>query len=330
MKNGYILKDVSYRVSTNDDLKLINNYTRRNFKSDEIYIFSVVLCDNEIDRENECFSKDSLDKLAVLFLGKTGIFDHNAKSKNQNSRIFSCKVENVSEKVTSYGEPYYRLVAKAYIPRLEKNNDFILEIDSGIKKEVSISCNISNMICSICSSNYKLNPCRHIKGRKYLDDQQICYIKLEDPKDAYEWSFVAVPAQKNAGVIKSFHFNEKGGAFSMNAIIKEMSLGKEVLLNSKESIKFFNFISELKEEAEQGKIYKEDLRKEVLRLYLICQPNLDTSIVKSVAQKMTLKELKAFKKSFENQDKLSVKKPQLSSQKISNQKTLKQNTEFKI
>ena len=59
-----------------DALLKINRYTRREFKADEVYTFSVVLCDNEIDRDNERFTTDALQKLATLFLGKTGIFNH--------------------------------------------------------------------------------------------------------------------------------------------------------------------------------------------------------------------------------------------------------------
>lgn len=33
------------------ELDLINQYTKRRFSADEVYTFSVVLCDNEIDRD---------------------------------------------------------------------------------------------------------------------------------------------------------------------------------------------------------------------------------------------------------------------------------------
>ena len=33
---------------------------------------------------------------------------------------------------------------------------------------------------------------------------KLCYFTLKAPTDAYEWSFVAVPAQRKAGVMKSF------------------------------------------------------------------------------------------------------------------------------
>ena len=46
-----------------DELKMINQYTRHNYESDELYTFSMTLCDNEVDRDFERFSVDSLEKL---------------------------------------------------------------------------------------------------------------------------------------------------------------------------------------------------------------------------------------------------------------------------
>ena len=35
------------------DLEQLNKFTRRQFTGDEVFIFSVILCDNEIDRDKE-------------------------------------------------------------------------------------------------------------------------------------------------------------------------------------------------------------------------------------------------------------------------------------
>ena len=61
--------------------------------------------------------------------------------------------------------------------------------------------------CSICGANQLKKPCAHIKGRSY--GGSLCYTTLDGINDVYEWSFVAVPAQKNAGVTKAFDI-EKG------------------------------------------------------------------------------------------------------------------------
>lgn len=187
---------------TPEELLHINEYTRKDLSAEEVYTFPLILCDNEIDRDNERFSIAALHKLAELFVGKTGIFDHDPSGRNQTARIYETSViTDESHPMTAAGEPYMALAAKAYMVRTSENADLIKEIDAGIKKEVSVGCAISKEICSVCGANRYEGPCEHIKGKRY--DGKLCYGLLDDVTDAYEWSFVAVPAQKRAGVTKS-------------------------------------------------------------------------------------------------------------------------------
>ena len=73
---------------TPQELELINNYTVKPLSADEVYTFGIVLCDNEIDRDFERFDIPALEKLAELFVGKTGIFDHSMSGRDQTARIF--------------------------------------------------------------------------------------------------------------------------------------------------------------------------------------------------------------------------------------------------
>ena len=66
--NGAIIKHM--QTDMTHDLECINQYTRRPFTEQEVYTFSVVLCDNEIDRDFERFSVEALHTLSQLFLGK--------------------------------------------------------------------------------------------------------------------------------------------------------------------------------------------------------------------------------------------------------------------
>lgn len=125
------------------------------------------------------------------------------KSKDQSARIYTAKVITDSERKTADGEDYTYIEAKAYMVRTEKNKDLIAEIDAGIKKETSVGCAVRDISCSICGRNIKTEGCEHKKGNVY--GGKLCCYLLSEPTDAYEWSFVAVPAQKNAGVIKSFN-----------------------------------------------------------------------------------------------------------------------------
>lgn len=197
-------------------LEKINKFTRRPFTEDEIYAFSVILCDNDIDRDYESFSDDALATLAKSFIGKTGIFDHNPTTSNQNARIFDTEIVTDDSRKTKTGKPYKYLKANAYMVRTADNETLISEIDGGIKKEVSISCSASSRKCSICGCDKALNGCAHIKGKLY--NNKISYTILDDITDAYEWSFVAVPAQVNAGVTKRMNSSDDTISFSSSYI----------------------------------------------------------------------------------------------------------------
>lgn len=203
MKEGYV---VSKSAVSAEELEKINAFTRHEMSEEELYTFSIILCDNDIDRDFEKFSVDSLYKMAELFIGKTGIFDHNMSADNQSARIYDCYVEKDESKRCADGEIYHKLIGKAYMPKTAKNADLITEIESGIKKEVSVGCSVSDITCSICKEDMRIHRCEHIKGKEYnvKGKPQIAYAILDNVSDVYEWSFVAVPAQRNAGVIKNF------------------------------------------------------------------------------------------------------------------------------
>jgi len=90
-------------------------------------------------------------------------------------------------------------MAEAYALRTERNADLIADIEGGIKKEVSVGCAMGQARCSICGEPY--GTCAHRKGAVY--DGETCLSVLSEPLDAYEFSFVAVPAQRAAGVTKA-------------------------------------------------------------------------------------------------------------------------------
>ena len=283
------------------ELQEINKFTRQQLKADDIYTFKVTLCDNEIDRDIERFTTEALYRLKELFVGKTGIFDHNPSGKNQTARIYETQIIKDNTKKTQTGEAYTYLAAKAYMVRTEKNRDLIKEIEAGIKKEVSVSCSVADTRCSICGRQIK-EGCSHIKGKKYND--KICHYILDNPTDAYEWSFVAVPAQKNAGVTKNYNINQGDNVKNITEILKDVAYSSEKEKSfsfSSEEIKSLSlYIDELKQAASDGEKYKEDLQKDVIRLSFLAQESINPQIFKGIVEKMDIDELKEFKKAYES------------------------------
>lgn len=201
---GIVTKSAQVQTLTATDKELaqINKLTLEPLATEDVFVYKVAMCDNEIDRTFEVFPTKSLKKMQKLFIGKTMIKDHSRSADNQVARIYATEMAVSEKEVSQTGEPYTQLVAHCYMLNTEANKGLIAEIKGGIKKEVSVGLSIGKASCSICGKDNTKDYCRHYWGKEY--DGEVCHFKLEDPTDAYELSFVAVPAQPRAGTVKSY------------------------------------------------------------------------------------------------------------------------------
>ena len=247
-----------------EELAYINQFAKTELTEEQVYVFSVRLCDNEVDRDFERFDTTALERLGELFVGKSGIFDHQWSAKGQTARIYRTEVVREESMVTAAGDGYCWLKGWAYLLRTEKNQDLIAEIEGGIKKEVSVGCSMGRSVCSICGAEN--GACSHIRGETY--DGRLCFTELRDPQDAYEWSFVAVPAQRNAGVLK--HFGQNGDSSAM-----------------------------LEKQAALGRKYLAELRREVTRLAMLTDDGLDGKVFAKAVSRLDEPELQELKEAYE-------------------------------
>lgn len=201
---------------TEDDLKKINKYTLTPITAEEVFTFKAVIADNEQDDRNFMpFNLRALQDLKKLYPGKTMLKDHDRKSDNQIARVYDTELVQNANKTTELGELHTDLVAKIYIMVTDSNKDLITEIKGGIKKEVSTSTVAKKMVCSVCGCDNMKEYCRHWPGREYdqvdangKSTKKRCKMLLDGASEAYELSFVAVPAQPRAGTTKSIGFTK--------------------------------------------------------------------------------------------------------------------------
>lgn len=250
-------------------MEAINAQARAKLTQEQVYVFSLRLCDDQVDRDGERFDTEALPELAKLFVGKTGIVDHRWSSESQVARIFETQV--VREDGVSY------IKAWAYIRRGGQAEEIIADIEAGIKKEVSVGCAMGRAVCSICGNAY--GSCGHQKGESY--DGQVCCAILKEPMDAYEFSFVAVPAQRAAGVLK--------GLGKGSRTLKELAdaFGAQAEYRS------------LFKEAEMGRLYEKQLQDSVVRLGLILDLGVEEPVLRSIAEKMGAENLLRMKEALE-------------------------------
>ena len=211
----------------------------------------------------ERFAAEALETLGELFVGKSGIFDHQWTAEGQTARIYRTEMVREGAQVTAAGDGYCWLKAWAYLLRTEKNADLIAEIEGGIKREVSVGCSVARRVCSICGAEG--GTCQHTPGQRY--GEQLCYLELRDPTDAYEWSFVAVPAQRKAGVLKRYGHENQG-------------------------------MAQLRAQAELGRKYLRELRREVTRLAMLADDSMDGGALAKAAEHLEEPELLELKRVY--------------------------------
>lgn len=247
-------------VPTAVQLEAINAQAKAQLTGEQVYVFSLRLCDDQIDRDQERFDTAALPGLAKLFIGKTGIVDHHWSSENQVARIFETQV--VKEEGISY------IKAWAYIRRGGSNDEIIADIEAGIKKEVSVGCAMGRSICSVCGSDY--GTCGHIKGESY--DGMVCCAILCEPMDAYEFSFVAVPAQRDAGVLKGM-----GRKKCLKELAEEFGVQAEYRA--------------LFKDAQLGQRYRKELEDNVVRLCLTLELGAEEPVLRGIVKTAAAEDL---------------------------------------
>ena len=254
---------------TQVQLEAINAQAKAKLTKEQVYVFSLRLCDDQVDRDYERFDTAALPELAKMFIGKTGIIDHKWSSDSQVARIFETQV--VCEDGVSY------IKAWAYIRRGGQAEEVIADIEAGIKKEVSVGCAMGRSVCSVCGGEY--GTCGHQKGEVY--DGGLCCAILKEPMDAYEFSFVAVPAQPQAGVIKG------------------MGMGKRRLKELAEAFGAQQEYRALFKQAQLGLQYEKQLKDEVVRLCLSLDLGAEEPVLRSVVEKAAAEDLLELKKALE-------------------------------
>ena len=212
-------------VPAEEELALINRFARTPLRAEEVYTFHLRLCDNEVDRDWERFDDGGAGRtLGELFLGKSGIFDHQWSAQGQTARIYRTQVvREPAPQVTAAGDGYCWLKAWAYLLRTEKNAGPDRGDRGGHQEggQRGVQRGPAGVL-RLRRGGGRLLPHAGAAATGSSCASRSC----ADPTDAYEWSFVAVPAQRQAGVLKRYGREDARGRHSCSS---QAALGRKYL-----------------------------------------------------------------------------------------------------
>jgi hypothetical protein len=133
-------------------------------------------------------------------------------------------------------------------------------------------------VCAVCGSEY--GTCGHQKGEYY--DGVLCCVILREPVDAYEFSFVAVPAQRDAGVMKGMGYGKR----SLKELADEFGAQGEYRA--------------LFKDAQLGRQYRKELESSVVRLCLSLELGAAEPVLQGIVSKASAEDLLALRTALQS------------------------------
>ncbi len=227
------------QTPTDEQLTLINQYTRTPKSADQLAVFPVMACNDVIDRDLDQFTTETVSGFMDLQgplspLGKSFMVGHDYRSLPVG-RIFdggAVKEGNIT---------WLRLWT--YIPNTPQYHDYLENVDFGVYWAVSVGVMLNGSECSVGEPHdWGWHPwvCSqmHMKGERYQPDGEVdrfgmpipdesgvlCYRKLMEPADFYELSQVYLGAQYMAELDKSANKLLAKGAGGRNLEVATLSV----------------------------------------------------------------------------------------------------------
>lgn len=179
---------VAARAATAEELsedraEAVNHYSLRKLEPAEYAVFSLDLCNNQIDRHFSRFPEEELARINELVPGRPLMERHDLRGSLPRGRFFRSALHRDGDLVSVRPE--------VYVLRTEENADFILNIEGGVYRETSIGFSFRTPECSVCGKD--LRTCDHVPGRAY--GGETCHFIMREVLEVAEGSVVSAGSQ---------------------------------------------------------------------------------------------------------------------------------------
>jgi hypothetical protein len=175
-----------------EDMKLINSFAKKELKPEQVYVASMDLANDQVDRTFERFPISYLEQFAATIVGKSLLIGHDHRSAPEG--LFF-KAEVVNEGGVTHLRPSF------YVVKTRANEHLRAQIDGGVYRYVSIGFHYEDLICDICGQSIFDRECPHVPGQEY--DGVACTATYAGEAEAVEGSIVYLGAQYGAELKKA-------------------------------------------------------------------------------------------------------------------------------
>ncbi|HDP34134.1 MAG TPA: hypothetical protein ENN29_03375 [Candidatus Hydrogenedentes bacterium] len=172
-------------ADNNDDemMAAVNRFALRPLCADEVAVFTLDLCNNQVDKHFSRFPDEELERINRLTPGRPLMERHDLRGSLPRGTFFRSRLHSEHDCVSVRPE--------VYVLRASDNRDFILNIEGGVYRETSIGFSFRTPECAVCGKD--LRTCAHIPGRSYGD--ALCHFIMRDVLEVIEGSVVPAGSQ---------------------------------------------------------------------------------------------------------------------------------------
>jgi len=170
----------------------VNKFTLRPLTRDEFAVFTMDLCNNQVDAHYSRFPLDELESINDMVPGRPFMERHDTKGTLPRGTFFRSGLHEEPD-----GE-YVSVRPDVYILHTEDNRALIANIEGGVYRATSIGFSFMRPECSICHKD--IRTCDHVPGRRYAEES--CHYIMHDVVSVLEGS-VVFSASQGTGFVAS-------------------------------------------------------------------------------------------------------------------------------
>jgi len=179
-------------AATADDMKIVQRYALKELQPEEVAVFRMNLCNDQIDRHESRFPVKELRTINRLVVGKPTMVNHDMHSLPRG-RFFRSQLTTgaTTTHAATKATDVTFVQPDTYMLRTPGNDEFIRHIEAGIYSGTSIGFEFEYPECSICNEDFR--GCPHWPGQEYEGER--CHYIMHDVVDVFEGSIVPLGSQ---------------------------------------------------------------------------------------------------------------------------------------